>query len=58
LPRGKSYQELHDDLKRRGYVIYAGQGVLRPDIFRVANMGMLKRSDFEGFLHRLEEVLR
>lgn len=58
LPSGMSYQRLHDALKRRGYVIYAGQGVLEPDIFRVANMGMLKRSDFEGFLHSLEEVLK
>ncbi|MCI0525901.1 MAG: alanine--glyoxylate aminotransferase family protein [Nitrospira sp.] len=58
LPHGKSYKELHDGLKRRGYVIYAGQGALQPNIFRVANMGMLKRSDFEGFLRHLEEVLR
>ncbi len=58
LPHGKSYKELHDGLKRRGYVIYAGQGVLQPNIFRVANMGVLKRSDFEGFLHQLGEALK
>jgi 2-aminoethylphosphonate-pyruvate transaminase len=58
LPQGKSYKELHDALKRRGYVIYAGQGVLQPNIFRVANMGALKRTDFEEFLHHLEEVLK
>ncbi|MGH7274159.1 MAG: 2-aminoethylphosphonate aminotransferase, partial [Nitrospiria bacterium] len=58
LPKGVSYKELHDGLKRRGYVIYAGQGVLQPNIFRVANMGALKRSDFVGFLHHLEEVIK
>ncbi len=58
LPHGKSYKELHDGLKRREYVIYAGQGVLQPNIFRVANMGVLKRSDFEGFLHHLGEALK
>jgi 2-aminoethylphosphonate-pyruvate transaminase len=58
LPHGKSYKDLHDDLKSRGYVIYAGQGALQPNIFRVANMGMLKRSDLEGFLHHVGEVLR
>jgi 2-aminoethylphosphonate-pyruvate transaminase len=57
LPRSVSYQKLHDDLKRRGYVIYAGQGALQSNIFRVANMGELKRADFEGFLHHLGEVI-
>jgi 2-aminoethylphosphonate-pyruvate transaminase len=58
LPAGKRYQELHDALKRRGYVIYAGQGALEPTIFRVANMGALKQADFQGFLHHLGEVLK
>jgi aspartate aminotransferase-like enzyme len=38
--------------------MYAGQGVLQPNIFRVATMGLLKRSDFEGFLYHLGEVLK
>jgi 2-aminoethylphosphonate-pyruvate transaminase len=58
FPRGMSYQKLHDELKRRGYVIYAGQGVLQSNIFRVANMGELKPADLEGFLHHLGEVLK
>ena len=58
LPKGVSYKELHDGLKQRGYVIYAGQGLLQPNIFRVANMGALKRSDFEGFLYHLQEVIK
>src|SRR5262249_36270637 len=36
LPPGVAYDALHDALKRRGYVIYAGQGDLRTYAFRVA----------------------
>ena len=57
LPGGVGYEALHDGLKRRGYVIYAGQGTLRSSLFRVANMGALRPSDFEDFLSHLGEVL-
>ncbi len=58
LPESLSYQVLHDQLKERGYVIYAGQGHLESKIFRVANMGALTEKDFEGFLEAFEEVLK
>src|SRR5213083_2094076 len=45
LPSGLAYDALHDALKRRGYVIYAGQGDLRTYAFRVANMGTLTPRD-------------
>lgn len=45
LPPGVSYDALHDAMKRRGYIIYAGQGDLRTYAFRVANMGTLTPSD-------------
>ena len=45
LPSGVAYDALHDALKRRGYVIYAGQGDLRTYAFRVANMGTLTPRD-------------
>jgi len=57
LPSGQSYAELHDGLKARGFVVYEGQGRLQRDIFRVANMGHLRTSDFERFLAALDEVL-
>lgn len=57
LPEGVSYQVLHDNLKARGYVIYAGQGQLESKIFRIANMGALTQQDFEGFLAAFEDVL-
>jgi 2-aminoethylphosphonate-pyruvate transaminase len=35
-------------MKRRGYVIYAGQGQIATYGFRVANMGTLTPSDMAG----------
>jgi 2-aminoethylphosphonate-pyruvate transaminase len=54
LPPGHTYERLHDALKREGFVIYAGQGSLRAQAFRIANMGNLAESE----LDRCLEVLR
>lgn len=48
LPAGVGYDALHDALKRRGYIIYAGQGDLRTYAFRVSNMGTLTPDDMRG----------
>jgi 2-aminoethylphosphonate-pyruvate transaminase len=56
LPEGLSYQTLHDRLKARGYVIYAGQGNLENRIFRIANMGALTEQQFLEFLDAFEEI--
>ena len=58
LPDGVSYQNLHDQLKAREFVIYAGQDHLESKIFRVANMGNLEEKDFQAFLSAFEEVLQ
>jgi len=47
LPRDVTYDALHDAMKRRGYVIYAGQGAIRAHAFRVANIGTLTPADME-----------
>jgi 2-aminoethylphosphonate-pyruvate transaminase len=57
FPRGRTYQMLHDGLKARGFVIYEGQGRLARDLFRVANMGHLRRDDFDRFVVALGELL-
>lgn len=57
LPQGLTYQVLHDRLKERGYVIYAGQGQLERKIFRVANMGALSEQDLHGFLTAFQEIV-
>jgi 2-aminoethylphosphonate-pyruvate transaminase len=57
FPKGQTYAGLHDGLKDRGFVIYEGQGELAKRLFRVANMGALRREDFMRFLAALGEVL-
>ncbi|GAA3470302.1 2-aminoethylphosphonate aminotransferase [Nonomuraea roseola] len=49
LPDGVTYQPLHDELKKRGYVVYAGQGQLSNDFFRICTMGEIP-------WHRLEQL--
>ena len=56
LPEGVTYQSLHDQLKKEGYVIYAGQGQLQSQIFRVANMGALTEAQLVGFLDAFERI--
>jgi 2-aminoethylphosphonate-pyruvate transaminase len=57
FPTGRTYAELHDGLKARGFVVYEGQGRLAREVFRVANMGHLTTADFDRFLVSLGEVL-
>jgi len=57
LPEGVYYDHLHDLLRERGYVIYAGQAQLAESLFRVANMGALTDAQIEGFLKAFEAVL-
>lgn len=58
IPRGLSYNHLHNRLKERGFIIYAGQARLKNKIFRVANMGRLTKNDIIKFLSVLEEALK
>jgi len=57
LPRGFTYHMLHDQLKARGFVVYAGQGPLARTIFRVANMGDVTIDEYQEFLNALADVL-
>ena len=57
LPAAVAYDTLHDALKRRGYIIYAGQGELRTYAFRVANMGTLTPRDMAGVVQAFASAL-
>lgn len=57
LPEGTSYAMLHDALKRAGFVIYAGQGGLVAQIFRISTMGALTPADMERLLRAIEKLL-
>jgi len=54
---GLAYDPLHDAMKRRGYVIYAGQGDIRTYAFRVSNMGTLTPQDMEGVVEAFRASL-
>jgi 2-aminoethylphosphonate-pyruvate transaminase len=62
LPDGVTYPALHDAMKRRGNIIYAGQGGIAKYGFRVANMGTLTPDDMRevvaAFTASLEELRR
>lgn len=55
---GYSYRALHDSLKADGFVIYAGQGDLSEEIFRIAVMGDLGREDIDALLSACERHWR
>ena len=57
VPAGKSYDRLHDDLKARGFVIYAGQGPYLGKMFRIAVMGDLGARDLEELVEGLKANL-
>jgi 2-aminoethylphosphonate-pyruvate transaminase len=57
LPKGLSYEALHDHLKKHGFVIYAGQGGLTKNIFRIANMGEIHGEDMVRLFDKIREIL-
>lgn len=57
LPPHVTYDRLHDELRARGFVIYAGQGPYAGHMFRIAVMGDLTRGDMEELVLGLRAVL-
>ncbi|HUL66123.1 MAG TPA: 2-aminoethylphosphonate aminotransferase [Burkholderiaceae bacterium] len=58
LPAHLSYTQLHDGLKAHGFVIYAGQGRLSAELFRISTMGDIHAADVERLLQVLTDLLR
>ncbi len=57
LPEGVSYKSLHSQLKKKGFVIYAGQKKLSESIFRIANMGDITTEEFQNLLEALKDCI-
>ncbi len=57
LPTGIQYQSLHDELKKNGFVIYAGQGELSKTLFRISCMGEIMQQDMERFVTVMGSIL-
>ncbi len=58
FPPGLTYERLHDHMRERGYVIYAGQGDLSKEVFRISNMGLLPDEALDGVITALEAAIR
>ncbi|MEK8019507.1 MAG: 2-aminoethylphosphonate aminotransferase [Candidatus Parabeggiatoa sp.] len=56
LPANTTYEQLHQFLKKKGFVIYAGQGGLKRSIFRIANMGNIQSDDIERLLNCFHQL--
>jgi 2-aminoethylphosphonate-pyruvate transaminase len=56
LPAGVDYPTLHDALKARGFVIYAGQGNLSSQLFRISTMGDIHAPDVDRLLAAFDDV--
>ncbi len=57
MPKGRTYEELHDLMRAEGFVIYAGQGDLRSKAFRIANMGQLPERELERAVSVLAKIV-
>jgi 2-aminoethylphosphonate-pyruvate transaminase len=57
LPAGMNYPTLHDALKARGFIIYAGQGALAQQIFRISTMGDITPEDLTRLCTALREII-
>lgn len=58
LPDTHNYADLHDALKARGFIIYAGQGALSAQVFRISAMGDIAEDDVERLRQALRDTLR
>lgn len=58
LPERLSYEKLHQELKKAGFIIYAGQSRFSGKIFRVSNLGAMTAQDIRRFLQVLSKILK
>jgi 2-aminoethylphosphonate-pyruvate transaminase len=56
IPPGMTYEGIHHLLKHWGFVIYAGQGNLVAEMFRISTMGDITDYDMERLLAAIESV--
>jgi 2-aminoethylphosphonate-pyruvate transaminase len=57
LPASIPYARFHDALKKKGFVIYAGQGSLARVLFRVSAMGAITESDMRRFVAAVKSIM-
>jgi len=58
IPDGITFGYIHDELKKRGFIIYPGKDELKDKVMHIATMGSLTKKDVKDFVKNLKEVLR
>jgi 2-aminoethylphosphonate-pyruvate transaminase len=58
LPDGWSYDALHDPLKTKGYCIYAAQGALKANAFRIGLIGHFGLEAVDGLFAEMHALLK
>jgi len=58
LPQALDYARLHDGLKAKGFIIYAGQGALAASLFRISTMGAVAATDMARLVDEVRQMLR
>lgn len=58
LPNGLDYEALHDALKAHGFVVYAGQGNLSKQLFRISTMGDIEAADMDRLLKAFDSLVK
>lgn len=58
IPAQLDYARIHDGLKQWGFVIYAGQGSLASELFRISTMGDITDYDVGRLLAAIQSVFR
>ncbi|MEM2143947.1 MAG: alanine--glyoxylate aminotransferase family protein [Candidatus Jordarchaeaceae archaeon] len=56
IPMNITFGEIHDELKKKGYIIYPGKRHLEGKIMHIANVGTLKKADVLRFCSALKSV--
>ena len=58
IPKGFAYDYIHDELKKKGYIIYAGKERLHNKVMHIANVGALTKKDIIKFVKTLKKILK
>ena len=58
LPEGTTYQEVHQGFRKNGFTIYAGQGGLSNQMFRISTMGDIDDQDLARLTDTIREIFR
>lgn len=57
IPKNYSYEEFHDQLKERDYIIYPGKNQLEGKIMHIANVGTHTTKEVSEFCDAVEEIV-